>query len=301
VRIARKVKELDPSRLVCCASGWNDYPAGDVHDIHVYPGPGSPKPEEKRAAVLGEYGGLGLPLRGHTWQAEKNWGYRTFTNKEDLAEAYLDLTERLRPLLDSPGLSAAVYTQTTDVEIEVNGLMTYDRAVVKVPEADVLKAHKALWRPAPKVRELVPTSQEKAQEWRYTFDKPAEAWFKPDFDDAKWAKGPGGFGTEGTPGAVVRTVWKTDDVWLRRTFELPEGKPPAAVRVLMHHDEDADVYINGVLALRVGGYDTEYRTYRIRGEALKALRSGRNVLAVSCKQTTGGQYIDVGLVALEDE
>ena len=70
VRVAEWIKKYDPSRLVDCASGWNDFPAGDVHDIHVYPGPGSPKPEAKRAAVLGEFGGLGLPLDGHTWQAQ---------------------------------------------------------------------------------------------------------------------------------------------------------------------------------------------------------------------------------------
>src|SRR4029077_13206873 len=110
--------------------------------IHVYPGPGAPKPEATRAAVLGEFGGLGLPLRGHTWQSEKNWGYRSFTNQEDLAEAYLDLIERLRPLLGDPGLSAAVYTQTTDVEVEVNGLMTYDRAVVKPDFKRVVEANK---------------------------------------------------------------------------------------------------------------------------------------------------------------
>ncbi len=101
VRIAKLVKEHDPTRLVNCASGWNDFPAGDVHDIHVYPGPASPNPEEHRAAVLGEYGGLGLPLKGHTWQGEKNWGYRSFTTIADLTDAYLNLTSRLRPLIGS--------------------------------------------------------------------------------------------------------------------------------------------------------------------------------------------------------
>ena len=126
-RLTRYVEELDPSRLVCGASGWNDMQVGDVHDIHVYPGPGSPPPEENRAAVLGEFGGLGLPLRGHTWQNEKNWGYRNLKTSEELNEGYLNLLECAAPLVADPGLSAAVYTQTTDVEIEVNGLMTYDR------------------------------------------------------------------------------------------------------------------------------------------------------------------------------
>ena len=134
VRVVEWIKKYDPSRLVDCASGWNDFPTGDVHDIHVYRGPGMPKPEEHRAAVLGEFGGLGLPLKGHTWQSDRNWSYGgAFKTPEVLTEAYLGLVDRLHPLIGQ-GLSAAIYTQTTDVEIEVNGLMTYDRAMVKMPE-----------------------------------------------------------------------------------------------------------------------------------------------------------------------
>ena len=112
--------------------------AGDVHDIHVFPGPDSPPPDEQRAAVLGEFGGLGLPLAGHTWQSEKNWSYRNLKNLDELNVGYRKLLETLNPLISERGLSAAVYTQTTDVEIEVNGLMTYDRQVIKLrPEVAV--------------------------------------------------------------------------------------------------------------------------------------------------------------------
>ena len=131
-RVVDLIKKLDPSRLVDDASGWTDRGVGDVMDMHKYPGPGAPGPEQKRASVLGEFGGLGLPVRGHTWQAEKNWGYRSFTNSAALTAAYLDLTSKLFPLIASKGLSAAIYTQTTDVEVEVNGLMTYDRELVKM-------------------------------------------------------------------------------------------------------------------------------------------------------------------------
>jgi hypothetical protein len=131
-RIADMVKQLDPSRLVDDASGWVDRSAGDVNDVHRYPGPGAPAAEQKRAIVLGEFGGLGLPVKGHTWQVEKNWGYRSFTNSVELTTAYLGLLSKLFPLIEEKGLSAAVYTQTTDVEIEVNGLMTYDRELVKM-------------------------------------------------------------------------------------------------------------------------------------------------------------------------
>jgi hypothetical protein len=131
-RIVDLVRQWDPARLIDAASGWHELGVGDVHDIHDYPGPSSPKPEPHRAAVLGEFGGLGLPLPGHTWQAEKNWGYRSFQTSEELTDAYVNLLTALRPLIADPGLSAAIYTQTTDVEIEVNGLMTYDRAVIKM-------------------------------------------------------------------------------------------------------------------------------------------------------------------------
>ncbi len=140
VRITRWTKEYDPTRLVNCASGGNDFPVGDVHDIHVYPGPRAPQPEEHRAAVLGEFGGLGLPLEGHTWLSKGNWGYKSFGNSKELTDAYVDLLSKLTPLIEKPGLSAAIYTQTTDVEVEVNGLMTYDRKLIKLDESRITEA-----------------------------------------------------------------------------------------------------------------------------------------------------------------
>jgi beta-galactosidase/beta-glucuronidase len=148
-RIVGRIKQWDPTRLVINASGWADRGCGDIHDIHIYPGPDAPPPEPQRAGVLGEFGGLGLPLKGHTWQDEKNWGYRSFTNAADLTRAYLELLEKLQPLIRSHGLSAAVYTQTTDVEIEVNGLMTYDRAVLKMDAETLAAAARKLHEPAP--------------------------------------------------------------------------------------------------------------------------------------------------------
>ncbi|HUW19960.1 MAG TPA: glycoside hydrolase family 2 TIM barrel-domain containing protein [Sedimentisphaerales bacterium] len=144
-RIVDLIKQWDPTRLVNNASGWADRGVGDVHDDHKYPGPAAPKNEEKRAAVLGEFGGLGLPIKGHTWQDEKNWGYRKFETREALTDAYLDLLTKLRPLIEG-GLSAAVYTQTTDVEVEVNGLMTYDRAMVKMDADKITAANKSLYQ-----------------------------------------------------------------------------------------------------------------------------------------------------------
>ena len=148
-RIVDLIKQWDPTRLVNNASGWTDRGCGDVHDIHAYPGPAVPPLEEKRAVVLGEFGGLGLPVKGHTWQDERNWGYRSFRSSEELTDAYIGLIRRLRPMTGDRGLAAAVYTQTTDVEIEVNGLMTYDRALVKMDQAAITAANLAVYTPPP--------------------------------------------------------------------------------------------------------------------------------------------------------
>ncbi len=271
---------------------------GDVNDMHKYPGPGSPEPEANRASVLGEFGGLGLPVRGHTWQNEKNWGYRSFTDAEALTTAYIDLVAKLFPLIDEKGLSAAVYTQTTDVEIEVNGLMTYDRALVKMDLKQVAAANHGHFPPRPKVTELVPTALTERVTWRFTLEKPADGWFKPDFDASAWKESLAGFGTRGTPGGVVRTEWKTEDIWLRREFAI-QSDSTDDLRLLMHHDDDAEVYLNGVPAAKASGFTTDYEKFELSEAARAALKPNGNVIAVHCRQTGGGQYIDAGIVKIE--
>ena len=312
-RITNWIKQHDPSRLVDCASGWSDRPVGDVIDMHNYPGPGSPQPTSDRAAVLGEFGGLGLPIPAHVWQADKNWGYQSFTDRDKLTKNLVDRFSRMPALIASPGLCASVYTQTTDVEIEVNGLLTYDRTIIKVDVEKLAEANRRLQEPPPLVKTLVPTSEKDPYEWRYTTDKPADDWTKTDFNDSGWKTGPGGFGTATTPGAVVRTAWNSADIWLRRVIEAPpvviDGVAIEAVAIdavaieevalRMHHDEDAEVYINGVLATEVSGYSTSYESVAASSGAKAALHGGKNVLAVHCHQTRGGQYIDLGLDAVQ--
>ncbi len=146
VDIANWTKQKDPSRLVNSASGGNFYTVGDIVDLHNYPDPAMPRPDifgSKMALVLGEFGGLGLPVDGHTWQ-EKNWGYQSFKTNDSLFIRYNTLIDRLETLIQQ-GLSAAVYTQTTDVEGEVNGFMTYDRKVMKMPIDKLKKANEKLY------------------------------------------------------------------------------------------------------------------------------------------------------------
>jgi hypothetical protein len=296
VGVTEWTKKYDPSRLVNCASGGNDFPVGDISDLHRYPGPTIPALEEKRASVLGEFGGLGLPLEGHTWQAKNNWGYRSFETKDALNDAYAVLIRRLHPLIGK-GLCAAVYTQTTDVEVEVNGFLTYDREVLKFDRQNTAALSKKLFQPAPQELVIVPTAVEKAAIWHYTTEKPVDGWQNADFNDSTWNEGPGGFGEPSTPGSKVRTDWKTPDIWLRRTVELPSG-PLDGLSINIHHDEDAEVYINGVQVLAVRGYITDYMAQPLDEKGLAAVKPGKNVIAVHCKQTGGGQYIDVGISRL---
>lgn len=134
------VSDYDTTRLVNSASGWTDRGTGHVRDVHNYPDPVAPVAESARAIVLGEFGGLGLPVQGHTWE-QKNWGYQKMSDSTDLLRRYEQFYAIVRDLVTVKGLSASVYTQTTDVETETNGLMTYDRKVDKMGYQNIRKAH----------------------------------------------------------------------------------------------------------------------------------------------------------------
>lgn len=131
VEITEWTKNHDPSRLVNSSSGGNHFQTGDILDLHNYPGPELYLYDARRVTVLGEYGGIGLPLEGHLWRANDNWGYIKFKNATEVTNEYIKYANELKKLVKT-GFSAAVYTQTTDVEGEVNGFMTYDRKVDKM-------------------------------------------------------------------------------------------------------------------------------------------------------------------------
>lgn len=283
----------DTTRLVNGASGWTDRGTGDVSDRHAYPGPTIPADDERRARVLGEFGGLGLPLEGHTWLGRDNWGYRSYADTVALGDAYRALLRQLRFLIGD-GLAAAVYTQTTDVEIEVNGVMTYDRAVIKLP-AGAPAWHRALYGPAPLVRAVVATSRAEGQPWRYTTDRPPDTWMQPGFDDTAWHQGLGGFGRTPDAGTRVRTPWTSDELWLRQTFALG-SQLPAAPHLLVRHDEDVEIRLNGRLVAALPGYNQAYALVPLDDAARALLRSGTNTLAVHVRNARGAQYVDVGLV-----
>lgn len=249
----------------------------------------------------------GLPLDNRQAYTKLDWILWTATLTQDRGDFEALVDPVFQFLNETPDRSPMTdWYFTTDARKRgftarpvVGGVflqMLYDRLVwAKYAERDKTKA--ADWAPMPtppRTVTLVPTSQREPAVWRYTIEPPASSWLAADFDDGGWQTGPAGFGTRATPGAVVGTPWNTTDIWLRRGFELTAPLPPRAA-LRLHHDEDAQVYLNGVLVLTRSGFTTDYEAEEID---VKVLRRGRNVLAIHCRQTTGGQYIDAGLDAI---
>ena len=141
--IVEWTKQYDSTRLVNPASGGNHYTCGDMLDLHNYPAPELYLYDAQRATVLGEYGGIGWVVQGHIWEPDRNWGYIQFNSSKEVTDEYVKYAEKLYDLIPR-GFSAAVYTQTTDVEVEVNGLMTYDRKVIKLDEKRVREINRKL-------------------------------------------------------------------------------------------------------------------------------------------------------------
>ncbi len=137
----------DSTRLVNGISGWQDRGVGHFIDLHQYPGPGMEPPSQNkgRAVVLGEFGGYGFPVPNHVWdRSKKNWGYRVSKTLGSYIKDYNEVVTNLHGER-ARGLAAAIYTQTSDVEIEVNGILTYDRKIIKLPLGSTKKMHKQLF------------------------------------------------------------------------------------------------------------------------------------------------------------
>lgn len=295
-RMTRSLKELDPSRLVDCASGWTDKHVGDLSDAHSYPIPDAPPAESGRALVIGEFGGLGLPLPGHQWSTD-SWSYQMLPDEYALEGWYYYLLQEIWAQKENRGLSAAIYTQTTDVETECNGLLSYDRRVIKIPIDRLLAMNSGeIYRKTMHV--LLTNAVFGEPIWKYTFDKPPPLWNAAAFDDSRWKEGLGGFGTAFTRGSRVHTEWNSSDIWLRRSFVLNDSDWRDA-KFYLHHDKSVEIYLNGVQALVTKSYLVNYALFDIAPAALATLHPGTNSIAVHCDQTAGGQFIDVGIVTLQ--
>ena len=244
---------------------------------------------------VSEFGGIHVKTSRDTGTG---WGYDgAGLSTDDFLARYQGLTD---VLLNNPNMFGFCYTQLTDVEQEQNGIYFYDRA----PKYDVARLRAINQQPAayetqpPRVRRvtwrtLVPISQRSAQIWRYTTNAPSADWLNPGFEDSGWKQGKGGFGSPGTPGAVIGTEWRTSDIWIRRTFRADTAEF-ALVALKLHHDEDTEIYLNGLRVAVFTGFVTDYFT--ALAEALsKAIVVGDNLLALHCHNTVGGQFIDAGI------
>jgi hypothetical protein len=253
---------------------------------------------------------FGVPLDSRTKLTKTDWSLWSATLADNRADFeaivspiydYLHRTTNRQPLVDSY-VTDKIGSDGMHARPVVGGLFIkmLDEPELWKKWASRDKAHAANWAAAPtppKVTEVVPTSRQHGIEWRYTLDKPPADWTKPKFDDSQWRRGPGGFGTRGTPKAVVGTVWRTPDIWLRREATLPDNVDLEHLQLLVYHDEDVEVYIDGVLAASEGGFVNSYEPMDISAAAKKLLKpGGKFTIAVHCHQTVGGQGVDVGMV-----
>jgi hypothetical protein len=293
------VKTLDPSRLVNQASGGSYFGVGDVLDDHSYPDPGDPF-SSTQAPVDGEFGGIAWHLTGHLWNpSEAGTSYLLASSLDNFASLYDGyISEAIGYKIPANGgLNASIYTQITDVENECNGLMSYDRLVK--PNVDRIYASnlKAITGQST-VTSIVPTSQAVPQTWQFTTNTPAANWYATNFDTSGWSTGLGGFGPA-DPNVTPNTPWTTIGfIYLRRTFNPGTLTQTQLTNLVFttYHDEDVNIYINGVFAGSASGYSTSYVSVPMNAQGQAAIiPNGTNVLAVSCYQTSGGQFIDLGI------
>jgi len=268
-----------------------------MYDAHMYPGPGMETIEDGRLTVLGEFGGLGLPVKDHLWLDKGSWGYRTYMTREELAAKYEVLLKALYGMLGR-GLSAAVYTQTTDVESEVNGLMTYDRKILKFDPELMRQLSGRLYQPVPKAVTLLTESEHLPQVWNYSTENTDALWTSDDYDDSNWKMGIAPFADKTTAYIRLGTRWSQNELWLRRSFNLNDtGKD---LRLIVYYTVGAgEIYINGTKVAEVKDRSRRHYQHIDISEYASVLKKGINTVAVHCTPHKRGHAFDMGLYSLD--
>ncbi|MGF7080966.1 glycoside hydrolase family 2 protein [Mucilaginibacter sp. UYCu711] len=288
-----QVRKLDPTRLINQGSGWDHFGVGDVLDIHNYPAPGVPVSTSQTLAC-GEYGGIGFIFPGHIWQSGNT--YVMIDNEKKYTDLYDEFSTDLAIYKTNNGLSAAVYTEITDVEGELNGLLTYDRAVVKGDPVKIRASNQKAINGKIFLESVLPASISKPMVWKYSLEKPGDGWYARDFDDSKWKAAPGSFGSAGAPGAIIGTKWMTSDIWLRRNFDVGAVVKREKLQFTVYNDDGCEIYINGILAASLSGASKGYVIVPISVAAKESIiTGGRNQISVHGHQEYGDQVIDVGI------
>jgi hypothetical protein len=267
--------------------------------------------EKEMAFYLKKQNQFGLPLDNRKDYTKLDWITWTATltqKREDFETLIKPIVKFLDETPDRTPMTDWYETKTGrrvgfDARPVVGGVfaqMLYEKPIwAKYARRDETKASGWAAMPQPpKLTVVIPAADQAPAVWQYTTSRPAGNWMKPGFDAANWQEGKSGFGTSQTPGAIVGTPWHTGDIWLRREIEMPAGNYPG-LRAWLHYDEDAEVYVNGVLALKAGGYVDEYDAFPLTPAGRAALHPGKNLIALHCHQTTGGQYIDLGFVQVQ--
>ena len=236
------------------------------------------------------------------WAANKGWGYVSDSNRDESFSRYTSLMNRLARLAGS-GLAASVYTQTTDVEVENNGLLTYDRKVDKYGKENLKKIHEKVYEGVTAQYNAV-VLKDKGAEWKYTFEKPADNWMNVDFDDAAWKTGKAGFGNavikKDHAQAKVQTDWENPDgIWMRSEFQW-DGKDFDIATLNMFYDENPVIYVNGIQVASISNWNGGYNEVDVDNDAFKkAVRNGKNVIAIKAdNKNGGGAYIDLAVIVL---
>lgn len=255
----------------------------------------------------------GLPLDNRATYTKLDWTLwsATLTDRKDFESLvtpvfrFLNETPDRSPMTDWYETKTAKKVGFTARPV-VGGVFAkalYDAKVwKKYASLDTTKAKN--WAPmpdyvAPIIKQLTPTALDNDNVvWSYTFTGQGNDWMKSDFDASGWRNGPAGFGTRNTPNVHVRTEWNSNDIWMRRTVTLP-ATLPSTIAISSHHDEDVEVYVNGVLAATATGFNEDYEVLPFTSEGKAALKPGDNVIAVHCHQTSGGQYIDIGISEIQ--
>ncbi|MCM8568300.1 beta-galactosidase [Gramella jeungdoensis] len=294
-RVTKWVSAYDTSRLIDSPSGWTDRGVGDLVDVHLYPGPGMEMPEEDRASVLGEFGGLGLTVDGHMWWDKKNWGYLTYSDKEEYLDRFEALIKDLVGL-KSFGLSGAIYTQTTDVEGEVNGLITYDREVVKINPERTRELFAPLYKEPEKFKTIVADSEEKPNHWMVAYDVKKD-WYKSMNKADSWKQRQAPFSTYDNFFLPEGTSWdKNEDLYLIKEFTIDEIPESLILRYYLDKSS-MEVYMNGKLLTKEkheGGRKRHYRNQLI-DNASDYLKKGKNIIAISVKGESDDRSFDLGI------
>ena len=312
LRLAKEAAEGDHLRLAFDRPGTWSQKYNMVWDrilgLNLFPAEVAQREMAFYKKMQNQYG---LPLDNRETYTKLDWITWTATltqNREDFEAliapvfAFLNATSDRSPMTDWYQTKSARKVGFTARPV-VGGVflpMLYDRTVwQKYASRDKTRASKWAAMPqAPKFVVVVPAADKQPAMWNYTTTRPDGNWMDQRYNDSAWKHGESGFGTRETPGAVVGTTWGTQDIWLRREVDLPAGNYKN-LDAWLHHDEDAEVYINGVLALTAAGFSGGYDGFQLSPQARSTLKPGKNLIAMHCHQTSGGQYIDAGFVTIQ--